>query len=360
MNSFIFLVIILLSSLTSRHFANVAPIMVLFEENHDSMLIDDTFDHSNNFSLLSKESGVNSFGLNSSEDLPPIPKESEDLSSISEGSDNNHFWFYNSKESLVQPQDNLLFNDGSVQGQIDSRLGDKISIVAPEKETIKVASIPTAISNKKTPTSNYPHQDLSNFSALFSGEFKDISVKIKMSNDTEFPMVSVEMPGMESTEDNCYIISLRPETPPEVLEMLSSYLETYISAQTIFIFQNVFKGCHFCFPKGIESIMPLETIRQIPWISLIEHDSIISMARSTPSNFDNYQATDETEPQSYHVQQNAPWGLVRISQPKRPLNDRCYEYSTNGTGVNIYIIDSGIDLNHPGEFFVLIYPYSIS
>ncbi|KGG51191.1 precursor of peptidase S8 and S53 subtilisin kexin sedolisin [Mitosporidium daphniae] len=48
-----------------------------------------------------------------------------------------------------------------------------------------------------------------------------------------------------------------------------------------------------------------------------------------------------------HVQQNAPWGLSRISQPKRPLNDRCYEYASTGNGVNIYIVDSGVDVRHP-------------
>ncbi len=41
-----------------------------------------------------------------------------------------------------------------------------------------------------------------------------------------------------------------------------------------------------------------------------------------------------------------PWGLDRINQRDLPL-DRAYTYTSTGTGVRAYIIDTGIQTNHP-------------
>jgi len=45
------------------------------------------------------------------------------------------------------------------------------------------------------------------------------------------------------------------------------------------------------------------------------------------------------------TQTNPPWGLDRIGQRDLPLN-QTYSYTTNGTGVNAYIIDTGIRRTH--------------
>jgi subtilisin family serine protease len=41
-----------------------------------------------------------------------------------------------------------------------------------------------------------------------------------------------------------------------------------------------------------------------------------------------------------------PWGLDRIDQRSRPLS-RTYTYSGNGAGVTAFVIDTGINYNHP-------------
>ena len=45
------------------------------------------------------------------------------------------------------------------------------------------------------------------------------------------------------------------------------------------------------------------------------------------------------------TQTNAPWGLDRIDQRDRPLNST-YIYTPTGSGVNSYIIDTGIRRTH--------------
>ncbi len=45
------------------------------------------------------------------------------------------------------------------------------------------------------------------------------------------------------------------------------------------------------------------------------------------------------------TQSNATWGLDRIDQASRPLNGT-YTYTTTGSGVNVYIIDTGIRITH--------------
>lgn len=45
------------------------------------------------------------------------------------------------------------------------------------------------------------------------------------------------------------------------------------------------------------------------------------------------------------TQTNAPWGLDRIDQADTPLNTT-YTYTANGSGVNVYIIDTGIRRTH--------------
>ena len=65
-------------------------------------------------------------------------------------------------------------------------------------------------------------------------------------------------------------------------------------------------------------------LSQDPDVRLVEEDSVVEL--------------DAT-------QTNAPWGLDRTDQRDRPLNGT-YGYTTTGSGVNAYIIDTGIRRTH--------------
>jgi subtilisin family serine protease len=69
-----------------------------------------------------------------------------------------------------------------------------------------------------------------------------------------------------------------------------------------------------------------EAIRlsQDPRVAFVEEDSIM---------------------EAVATQNNPPWGLDRIGQRNLPLN-AAYSYTTTGSGVNVYIIDTGIRRTH--------------
>ncbi len=69
----------------------------------------------------------------------------------------------------------------------------------------------------------------------------------------------------------------------------------------------------------------LEALRSDPMVDYIEPDQVVT-ANATQSN--------------------ATWGLDRINQRKQPL-DGSYTYGYNGSGVWAYVIDTGLQANHP-------------
>lgn len=79
--------------------------------------------------------------------------------------------------------------------------------------------------------------------------------------------------------------------------------------------------------NGFSAVMSEAQARKLssdPRVALVEEDSV--MRASTTQN-------------------NPPWGLDRIGQRDLPLN-QSYSYTTTGSGVNVYIIDTGIRRTH--------------
>ena len=81
--------------------------------------------------------------------------------------------------------------------------------------------------------------------------------------------------------------------------------------------------------KGFAATIPdaaLQGIRNNPNVDYIEQDQTVSLNQASPEN-------------------QATWGLDRIDQADRPL-DTLYHYNYTGTGVNAFIIDTGIRSDH--------------
>ena len=80
--------------------------------------------------------------------------------------------------------------------------------------------------------------------------------------------------------------------------------------------------------NGFSAQMPEEQalkLSQDPRVKFVEEDSVMQASVVTQSN--------------------PPWGLDRIGQAALPLNG-AYSYTTTGSGVNVYIIDTGIRRTH--------------
>ena len=92
------------------------------------------------------------------------------------------------------------------------------------------------------------------------------------------------------------------------------------SAGSKFIYGNVLKGFAATMSAG-----EVESLRSDPDVAYIEQDGIVRM---------------ET------TQSGATWGIDRIDQRNLPLSGS-YTYTSTGAGVRAYIIDTGIQTNHP-------------
>lgn len=68
----------------------------------------------------------------------------------------------------------------------------------------------------------------------------------------------------------------------------------------------------------------LEALRNDPNVAEIEQDAIV---------------------RAYDTQENAPWGLARISSQEP--GSTTYTYEGTGAGTCAYILDTGIDVDHP-------------
>jgi serine protease len=90
------------------------------------------------------------------------------------------------------------------------------------------------------------------------------------------------------------------------------------------VYESAIRGCSVALPDGA----PEELLKD-PRVASIEPDQ--------PAQVFDYPAARQISPPS--------WGLDRVDQIDLPLDDS-FSFDATGAGVNIYIIDSGIELSH--------------
>ncbi|MFO7564331.1 MAG: S8 family peptidase [Enhygromyxa sp.] len=135
--------------------------------------------------------------------------------------------------------------------------------------------------------------------------------------DQELGQREVELRG-DAADSNVipgrYIVQLNDGANPTAIAAL-------VGAKPDFVYENAISGFAGALNKG-----QLRALERHPGVKHIEPDQVVT--------------TQELETQS-----SATWGLDRIDQRDLPLNGT-YTYEQTGSGVDVYVIDTGIHTTH--------------
>jgi subtilisin family serine protease len=115
-------------------------------------------------------------------------------------------------------------------------------------------------------------------------------------------------------------------------------------------FANVTRNVQGSFFNGLVATLSpaaVEFISGLPIVTLVEPDITLHFLQSTA-------ASPSAPPAPAFTQADAPWHLDRIDSRAKAYDDK-YHYTQTGEGVDVYIIDSGINTAHT-EFTGRIQP----
>ncbi len=124
------------------------------------------------------------------------------------------------------------------------------------------------------------------------------------------------------TKSNCYVVQAKEGLKDEQLSKISDVLKAIGGDIRHAYTAAGMEGFSVCFP---ENQLPLAILRAISGIKSVERDQYV--------NFDQ-------------VQDSPPWQLSRIGSVKNSLNGQ-FVFNRTGSGVNVYVIDSGVKTSHP-------------
>ncbi|KAG8799148.1 serine protease [Serendipita sp. 411] len=149
------------------------------------------------------------------------------------------------------------------------------------------------------------------------------------------PLAPVVAPSTPHLINNSYIIMLRPDVDSQAMLMHFDFLESAhaedpLDAEGEGGIKHVYDGPRSKGYAGSFSDKTVERIRAQPEVDYIEMDQVVWAS-------------------SMDTQKGAPWGLSRIShRPKLRFSTLGkYEYdSDGGDGVDVYVIDTGINIHH--------------
>lgn len=227
---------------------------------------------------------------------------------------------FETSQSIPQDQDTLIFGQSSTRDQQIDQILNHISVQQNKDESIKIVT--------KDPQRFSTIEDL-----LSSPEFRELTKSIPDSFDKNRSKLEFNaVPKDLQTKERCFIISFHDDTPDHIMENIKYVLQSpLLQGNLTGLFEKVMKGLTVCFQSSQkadqddDSFPYLDLFKQIPWIKIIERDYRIFGCQ---------------------VQNNAPWGLSRISKANLPI-DWTYPFDHTAEGVCVYVLDSGVQADHP-------------
>ncbi|KAI0753438.1 peptidase S8/S53 domain-containing protein [Daedaleopsis nitida] len=156
------------------------------------------------------------------------------------------------------------------------------------------------------------------------------------------PLVAHEHP--HGSVNNSYIVMLKDGIAPALMMNHFNFVDSVHSADPeasayaglTHVYDGHVKGYAGRFSSGT-----VDQIRTMPEVEYIEHDQVVRTLE--------VERYGEFETQKHATQNGAPWGLARVSHRSKLTFSTFtkYEYDADGgSGVDVYVIDTGINVNH--------------
>ncbi len=136
------------------------------------------------------------------------------------------------------------------------------------------------------------------------------------SDNSPAPLLNADSPNAIPGQ---YIVVFKENTARQATNSIMNETINLYGGELNFVYGAAINGFAAKLPEKA-----IEALRENPNVAFIEVDQTISLTNS---------------------QSNATWGLDRIDQRNLPLNST-YTYNNTGSGVNAYIIDTGIRRTH--------------
>ncbi|KAI0800322.1 peptidase S8/S53 domain-containing protein [Fomes fomentarius] len=156
------------------------------------------------------------------------------------------------------------------------------------------------------------------------------------------PLMSHEHP--HGSVNNSYIVMLKDGVDPALMANHMNFLQNIHAADPeadafaglTHVYDSHIKGYAGKFSSSI-----VEQIRMMPEVNYVERDQMVRTLE--------VERHQEFEAEKHATQKGAPWGLARISHRGKLTFGTFtkYEYdSDGGSGVDVYVIDTGINVKH--------------
>jgi len=144
--------------------------------------------------------------------------------------------------------------------------------------------------------------------------------------------------GIDSTTtiEGSYIVVFKQETPDDIFENQINSAKAMVGEENIeHVYRLALKG----FSSKLDDNHLLQ-LRRNPFVEYIESDQVMRLIELQDENaITNSQQQCALEPSD-------SWGQTRVSQSTISLNGRYFASSTGGSGVDAYIVDTGVYVLH--------------